>query len=224
MSPSEGGGAQCTESVHGSLLSGQSKSAQGRCGPSQYSKPYVMFSATDATSAAIDFSKTDVNDGVVDSPPSRGPWRSPVLSASPLQGSPCVGRRHRSPSRTPHRQLYNRCTGKGPLHASGHFDLQCVSAPVCAPSHDIHPRCLVLDDLRVKDNQPSISSGEELPLQSMIETGVLGARCKHPRLKDTRQLLTSFCSDVQHAVGPEIPRPSHSHEVVPLQQRSIVRS
>ena len=32
-----------------------------------------MFSATDAASAAIDFSKTDVNDGVVDSPPSRGP-------------------------------------------------------------------------------------------------------------------------------------------------------
>ena len=191
-----------------------------------------MFSATDAASAAIDFSKTDVNDGVVDSPPSRGPWRSPVLSASPLQGSPCVGRRHRSPSRSPHRspsrtprrQLYKRCTGEGPLHASGHFDLQCVSAPVCAPSHDIHPRCLVLDDLRAEDNQPSISSGEELPLQSMIETGVLGARCEHPRLEDTRQLLTSFCSDVQHAVEPEIPRPTHSHEVVPLQQRSIVRS
>ena len=84
MSPSEGGGTQCTEFVHGSLLSGRSKSAQGRCGPSQYSKPYVMFSATDVASAAIDFSKTDVNDGVVDSPPSRGPWRSPVLSASPL--------------------------------------------------------------------------------------------------------------------------------------------
>ena len=43
-----------------------------------------MFLATDAASAAIDFSKTDVNDGVVDSPPSRGPWRSPVLSAFPL--------------------------------------------------------------------------------------------------------------------------------------------
>ena len=90
-----------------------------------------MFSATDVASAAIDFSKKDVNDGVVDSPPSRGPWRSPVLSASPLQGSLCVGRRHRSPSRsphrspsrTPHRQLYKRCTGEGPLHASRHFDL-----------------------------------------------------------------------------------------------------
>ena len=227
-----GGGTQCTESVHGSLLSGRSKSAQGRCGPSQYSKPYVMFSATDAASAAIDFSKKDVNDGVVDSPLSQGPWRSPVLSASPLQGSPCVGRRHRSPSRsphrspsrTPHRQLYKHCTSEGLLHASGHFDLQCVSAAVCAPSHDIRPRCPVLDDLRVEDNQPSISSDEELPLQTMIEAEVVGARCEHPRLEDTHQLLTSFCSDVQHVVGPEIPRPTHSHEVVPLQQRSIVWS
>ena len=106
-----------------------------------------MFSATNAASATIDFSKTNVKDGVVDSPPSRGPWRSLVLSASPLQGSPYVGCRHRSPSRTPHRQLYKRCTGKGPLHASRHFDLQCVLAPVCAPSHDIHPRCHLLDDL-----------------------------------------------------------------------------
>ena len=228
----KGGGTQCTEFVYGSLLSGRSKSAQRRCGPSQYSKPYVMFSVTDAASAAIDFSKKDVNDGVVDSPPSRGPWRSPVLSGSPLQGSPCVGHWHRSPSRsplrspsrTPHRQLYKRCMGEGPLLASGHFDLQCVSAPVCALSHDIHPRCPVLDDLRVEDNQPSISSAEKLPLQSIIETEVVGARCEHPHLEDTRQLLTSFCSDVQHVVGPEIPRPTHSHEVVPLQQRSIVRS
>ena len=154
--------------MHGSLLSGRSKSAQGGCGPSQYSKPYVMFSATDAASAAIDFSKKDVNDGVVARPLSRGPWRSPILSASPLQGSPYVGRRHRSPScsphhspsRTPHRQLYKCCTGEGPLHASVHFDFQYVSAPVCIPSHDIHPRCPMLDDLLVEDNLPSISLGE----------------------------------------------------------------
>ena len=74
----------------------------------------------------------------------------------------------------------------------------------------------MLDDLRVEDNLPSISSGEGLPLQSMIETKVVGARCEHPRLEDTRQLLTSFHSDVQHVVGPGIPRPTHSHEVVPF--------
>ena len=124
----------------------------------------------------------------------------------------------------PHRQLYKRCTGEGPLHASVHFDFQCVSAPVCTPSHDIHLRCPVLDDLQVEDNLPSISLGEGLPLQSMIETKVVGARCEHPRLENTRQLLTSFRYDVQHVVEPWIPHSTHSHEVVPLQQRSIVRS
>ena len=82
----------------------------------------------------------------------------------------------------------------------------------------------MLDDLQVEDNLPSISSGEGLSLQSMIETKVVGARCEHPRLEDTRQLLTSFCSDVQHVVELGIPRPTHSHEVVPLQQRITVRS
>ena len=178
----------------------------------------------------VDFSKKDVNDGVVDSPLSQGPWRSLVLSASLLQGSPCVARRHRSPScsphcspsRMPHRQLYKRSTDEGPLHASVHFDFQCVCALVCTPSHNIHPRCPLLDDLQIKDNLPSISLDEELPLQSMIETKVVGARGEYPRLKDTVRLLTSFCSNVHHVVGLGIPRPTHSHEVVPLQQRSIV--
>jgi len=49
------------------------------------SKPYLLWSAADAASAAIDFSKGDVEDGVVDSPPSRGPGRTPVCSPSPLK-------------------------------------------------------------------------------------------------------------------------------------------
>ena len=80
----------------------------------------------------------------------------------------------------------------------------------------------MLDDLRVEDNLPFISSGEGLPLQSMIETKVVGARCEHPHFEDTRQLLTSFRSNVLHVVGPGIPCPTHSHEVVPLQQRSTI--
>ena len=58
------------EFIHGSLLSGQSKSTRAGCGQSQYSKPYVLFSATDTASMAIDFLKSNVDDGVVDSPPS----------------------------------------------------------------------------------------------------------------------------------------------------------
>ena len=54
--------------------------------PSQYSKLYVLVSATNATSNAIDFSKGNVNNGVVDSPFGR----KPIISASPLQSSLCI--------------------------------------------------------------------------------------------------------------------------------------
>ena len=112
LSSSKDGESHRTESAHGSLLSSRSKSRNGGCALSEYSKPYVLFSATNAASAAIDFSKKSVDNGVVDSLPSRGAWRSPVLSASPLEGSHRIEGRHRSPSpglpssRTPHRQLY----------------------------------------------------------------------------------------------------------------------
>ena len=117
------GGTGASKSRHGSLLSGRSVSKDGSLAPLQYSKPYVLFSATNVASAAIDFSKGNVEDGVVDSPPSRGPWRSPVVSASPLQGSPCTGGHDRSPSpnreplKTPHRQLYKSGPIVVPLHA-----------------------------------------------------------------------------------------------------------
>ena len=100
MSISKVGGMQITKSTHTSLLSGWSKSTCRGCAPSDYSKPYVFFSTTDATLAAIDFSKKSVDDGVVDSPPNRGLYRSPIVLASPLKGSPCVPHRGRSPSQT----------------------------------------------------------------------------------------------------------------------------
>ena len=87
-----------TKSIYGSLLSGRSKSMWADCGQSQYSKPYVLFFATDAASAAIDFSKSNVDDGVVDSPPSRGLRRSLIVSPPPLQGSLCRPRSDRSSS------------------------------------------------------------------------------------------------------------------------------
>jgi hypothetical protein len=75
-----------------SLLSGSEKSLSatsdstgGSCGTAPKSKPYMMRSAADAASAAIDYSKGDVEDGVVDSPPSRGPVRTPICSPSPLK-------------------------------------------------------------------------------------------------------------------------------------------
>ena len=42
-------------------------------------------SATDAASVAIDYSKGNIKDRVVDSPPSRGPGKIPICSPSPLK-------------------------------------------------------------------------------------------------------------------------------------------
>ena len=67
------------------LLSEGSESRGGNCGTAPISKPYMLRSAADATSAAIDYSKGDVEEGVVDSPPSRGPIRTPICSPSPLK-------------------------------------------------------------------------------------------------------------------------------------------
>ena len=53
--------------------------------PSPYSKLYLMFIAIDAVSAAIDFAKGNVDDGIVDSPPSWDPMSSSILSPSPLK-------------------------------------------------------------------------------------------------------------------------------------------
>ena len=101
LSSSKDGESHRMESVHGRLLSGRSKSCNGGCTLSEYSKPYVLFSAIDAASVAIDFLRKSVDDGVVDSPPSRGAWRLRVLSASPLEGSHRIEGRHRSPSPGP---------------------------------------------------------------------------------------------------------------------------
>ena len=56
----------------------------------QHLKLYVMFIATHATSAAIDFLKENVEDGVVDSLPSKGSKRMPIYSSYVLKGSPCA--------------------------------------------------------------------------------------------------------------------------------------
>jgi hypothetical protein len=50
-----------------SLLSG-SKSEGGNCDTAPYSRPYLLRSAKTATSAAIDYSKSDVEDSVVNMP------------------------------------------------------------------------------------------------------------------------------------------------------------
>ena len=68
-----------------SLLSKMSESFGGSCVEAPCSKPYVMCSAMDAASAAINFLKGHIEEGVVDSPPTRGVLRTPLCSPSPLK-------------------------------------------------------------------------------------------------------------------------------------------
>ena len=45
----------------------------------------MLCSVGDAASTTIDYSKGNIEDGVVDSPPSRGPVKTPICSPSPLK-------------------------------------------------------------------------------------------------------------------------------------------
>ena len=55
------------------------------CDTAPFSKPYMFRSATDAASTAIDYSKGNIEDRVLDSPPSRGPGRTLICSPSLLK-------------------------------------------------------------------------------------------------------------------------------------------
>ena len=87
-------------------------SMQGDCVPSQFSKPYLMYSVTDAASTALDFSKENVEDGVVDSLPSCSVGRMPGYLPSLLRDCRSTPIRERSCLPTHHnvcmlqRQLY----------------------------------------------------------------------------------------------------------------------
>ena len=218
-----------TGSACGSLLSGRSKSRNGGCALSEYSKPYVLFSATDVALAAIDFSRKSMDDGVVDSPPSRGAWRSPVLSASPLEGSQRIEGRHCSPSigppssRTPHRQLYKCVVDDVSVNASMHSHVQCSSALGCICVHAIHPRCATVNHLRVEDDQFATSGAAVVLVHSVSELKDVGGKGEHPCLKDTVHVLSSVAPDLECALEARVPCPGHSHELVRPQEGTTIR-
>jgi hypothetical protein len=60
------------------------RSIQGDIVPSQFLKLYLMYSTTDAASAVVDFARCNVEDGVVDSPPSLGAGRTLICLPSLL--------------------------------------------------------------------------------------------------------------------------------------------
>jgi hypothetical protein len=111
-----GGRFYTTEDRSDTIAVECSGSIQGNCVPFQFSKPYLMYSATDAASVALDFSKGNVEDRVFDSPPSCSAGRTLVCSPSPLRNyrSTSIRQRSHSPThhnvRTPQRQLYGKAS------------------------------------------------------------------------------------------------------------------
>ena len=203
------------------MLSGRSKSTRADCGQSQYSKPYVLFSATNAASAAIDFSKSNVDDGVVDSPSSRGLRRSPIVSPSPLQGSLCrpCSDRSSSPtprsSNTPHRRLYKQCADEAPLDAAVPVQVGCATAAVPVEVDSMNRMFPVLDYPRLEDNlwTMCVDDGREPHIASEMKHSTSGGQ--HRRPEGNIHLRRSFPSKVGGIVSPGFCRPCHLEGVLP---------
>ena len=75
----------CTEDRSDTIGAECSRLIQDNCVPFQFSKPYLIYSITDATSAALDYSKGNVEDGVVDSLPNHSAGRTLVYFPFPLR-------------------------------------------------------------------------------------------------------------------------------------------
>ena len=208
------------------MLSGRSKSTRAGCGQSQYSKPYVLFSATDVASAAIDFSKSNVDDGVVDSPPSRGLRRSPIVSPSPLRGSLCRPRSDRSSSptprssNTPHRQLYKQCVDEAPLDAAVSVQVGCAIAAVPVQVDNMIRTFLVHDYPRLEDNlwTVCVDDGREPHIASEVKHGIRGGQ--HHRPEGNVHLRRLVPSKVGGIVSAGFCRPCHSEGVLPRRRSS----
>jgi hypothetical protein len=149
-------GPFCTTADRSDTIGAEcSGSMQGDCVPSQFSKPYLMYSATDAASAALDFSKGNMEDGVVDSPPSHSTGRTPVCSPSPLRDcrSTPIRQRSRSPTHhnvlTPQRQLY--CKASLDMDEAKENDHVHYSINIPVERGLVSPRVVISDVLGGKD-------------------------------------------------------------------------
>ena len=170
---------------------------------------------------AIDFSKSNVDNGVVDSPPSRGLRRSPIVSPSPLQGSLCRLRPDCSTSptprssNTPHQHLYKHCTDKAPLYAPLPIQVGCASTALPFQVGNINPRSPALKYPCLKDNLwiACVDDGRQPQFVSEMKHDT--SRRQHPRLEGKVHLHHSFPSKVAGIVSPRICHPCLLEEVIP---------
>ena len=123
-----------------------------------------------------------------------------------------------------HQQLYKCSMDEVLVQASLHSNVQSASVrPVRVCVHDIHPKCAMVDHLRVEDNLLSASLAEDVPPRSIIEMKDVEAAGQHPRIKDSIQLFSLFLPKPKCDVRRQIPQLVHSHEVVPVQWASSVQ-
>ena len=175
---------------------------------------------------AIDFSKSNIDDGVVDSPTSRGLRRSPIVSPSPLQGFLCRPHSDHSSSpiprssNTPHRQLYKHCADKAPMDATILVQVGCASAAVLFQVESMNRTFPVLDYPCLEDNllMVCVDDGFQPQFVSKMKHGTGGGQ--HPRPEGKVHLHRSFLSKVGRIVSPRFCHPCLSEEVFPCGRSS----
>ena len=181
-----------------------------------------MFSATDAASAAIDFSKSNVDDGVVDSPPSRGLRKSPIVSPSLFQESLCRPHSDRSSSptprssNTPHPQLYKHCADEAPLDVVVPVQVGCATTVVPFQVGSMNRTFPVLHYPCLKDNlwTVCVDDGRQPHIISEMKHGTSDRQ--HGRPEGKIHLRRSFPSKVGGIVSPGYCHPCLSQRVHPL--------
>ena len=175
---------------------------------------------------AIDFSKSNVDDGVVDSPPSRGLRRSPIISPSPLRGSLCRPRSNRSSSptprssNTPQLQLYKHCADEAPLDAAVLVQVGCATTAVPIQVDSMNRTIPVRDYPHLKDNLRTVcvDDGREPHIASEVKHGTCGGLHRWPEGKV--HLRCSVPSKVCDIVLPGFCCPCHSEGVLPCGRSS----
>ena len=138
-------------------ISGKSALEGGSCGTAPLSKPYMLCLAADAASTAIEYSKGNIEDKVIDSPPSRGPVKTPICSPSSLKrASSSQGHSFSSAHQTkvtiscrldlPELEAGNYPLGKDKVPSSKPFDTEDVTArkSTSLHSHDVRSALLEL--------------------------------------------------------------------------------
>jgi hypothetical protein len=204
---------------------------QSDCVLSQFSKPYLMYFAIDAVSAALDFSKGNVEDEVVDSPLSRSAGRTPVCSPSPLRDcqSTSIRQRSRSPThhnvRMPQRQLYckvslhmDEAKEKDHVHYSVNIPVERgLVSPASQSQAAVRPRRLDKEGQLLRTQSLSNQRSPGSSLRELLSVGPTAYSCRRQSYPESSLCsLIRQCRERERA-STRITRPkaySHRDEIL----------